>query len=456
MIQLRRVAVGFAGFVFVGVCFASGEAAGQVSMSPAKSHGGSTQLTAAAEDREVKEIADLLDQWTGQSEILEQAASRLRPILNQNPKNYRALKEVARYQIMLGYRHQTWAQYDGYAYELGAYEPGALEGAEMTIRKALEINPKFAEGFALLGYIQQQQTNLDEAVATFAKAEALGTNDPWLQIYWARTEENRGYPRVAEAHWKKAADTHTSSPKALAAIRSHLIAEAIKRGDHETAVALYRETIRSRPTNAWTRAEFATYLSESLGRNDEALAEARATLAIMDYTIGHHMLAMILYAKWADLVSEGKVNAAEPYFREAEGIHPDLDDVMVTRGATEKGEKLAKALIALKGVSIDARYKDGTTALLLATNKNRVATVRYLLDLKANPNIGDRNGWTPLLSAADEGNREIVDMLLQRGADIHARLDGKSAATLAAEKEHFKLAEYLAKREAEASPALVR
>src|SRR6185312_9772624 len=158
--------------------------------------------------------------------------------------------------------------------------------------------------------------------------------------------------------------------------------------------------------------------------------------------------AMVLYAKWADLVSEGKLDAAEAFFREAQAINPNLDDVMVYGGATEMGEKLAKALIARKGVSIDARVEDGTTALLLATNKGRPATVRYLLDLKANPNIADKNGWTPLLSAANVGNREIVDLLIQRGADIHARLLGKDAAQLAEEKEHYKLADYLGKREA--------
>ena len=92
------------------------------------------------------------------------------------------------------------------------------------------------------------------------------------------------------------------------------------------------------------------------------------------------------------------------------------------------------------------RVEDGSTALLIATNRNRVDVVRVLLDLNANPNVQDRSGWTPLLSAADEGNAEIVNMLLAKGADLKATLQGVDAAAFAERKGNRDLAAMLRKR----------
>jgi ankyrin repeat protein len=71
-----------------------------------------------------------------------------------------------------------------------------------------------------------------------------------------------------------------------------------------------------------------------------------------------------------------------------------------------------------------------------------------LLDLNANPNISDQSGWTPLLSAADLGNAEVVNILLANGADIQAKLQGLDSAALAARSGNPSLAYFLRQRAA--------
>jgi tetratricopeptide (TPR) repeat protein len=395
---------------------------------------------------DVKAARDLIDSWSGQSELLDQALEKLTRVLAVDPENYLALKELARYQLMTGYINSRYTKYQSHIYTVGNFTPGTLEQAEATIRSALRINPRFAEGYVYLGYIQFEQSKLEEAEKSLNLAEEIGTDDPWLDLNLAELYSAKSENLAAEKRWQHVLQRGTSNIKARSSAYNFLIESYKQAGKHDKAVALSKEQIKLNPTNAWLRGNLATYLSETLGRNDEAITQARAALKIMDYGIGHRILAIALYRKWADMELQGRKTVAEKYFQEAYGDYPQTNLVMAYEASIPGGEGLAKALVKIKGVSIDARTEDGSTALLIATNRNRPKTVQLLLDMNANPNIHDNSGWTPLLSAADEGNSEIVDMLLGRGADVKARLNGASAADLAERKGNVDLASLLRKR----------
>ena len=102
----------------------------------------------------------------------------------------------------------------------------------------------------------------------------------------------------------------------------------------------------------------------------------------MNYPVGRQLLAKASYCRWGELMAQGREAEAEPYFREAQSIQPNLNNVMVYDGSTPNGERLARTLLK-KGVSIDARADDGSTALLLAVNRNFPDAVRFLLALHA-------------------------------------------------------------------------
>jgi ankyrin repeat protein len=67
------------------------------------------------------------------------------------------------------------------------------------------------------------------------------------------------------------------------------------------------------------------------------------------------------------------------------------------------------------------RSQRRTTPLNLCTIKNRIDVARMLLDAKADPNIGNKYGWTALHNVSDRSYLEFMKMLLDSGANIEAR-----------------------------------
>jgi tetratricopeptide (TPR) repeat protein len=404
-----------------------------------------TQASAVNPEQELDAARRLLDSWNGQREILRQADEKLTVVLRREPLNYRALKERARYHLMQGYLHERWVDSGRRYYQVGAYVPGATEAAEAAVREAIRINPKFAEGYVLLGHILQEQTRLSEAAKALEHAESLGTNDPWLHLNWASLLSVQGNREAAAERWRRVLNDRTATLKASSVAYGYLIGQHRRAGEHDKAIALWEEQIARDPTDAWLRGGLGKYLLEELGRYDEAIKHLRSALAIMDYGVGRQLLAKAYYRKWAELVAQGKEAEAGPYFEQARSARPNLTEVMVYDASTPNGDKLARALMK-KGVSIDAKLEDGSTALLLAVNRNFNDAVRFLLDMKANPNVVDRKGWTPLLSAADEGNLKVAEMLLAHGADIRATRHNLNAPAIAERKGHVELAALLRAR----------
>lgn len=47
--------------------------------------------------------------------------------------------------------------------------------------------------------------------------------------------------------------------------------------------------------------------------------------------------------------------------------------------------------------------------------------MRTLLQYKADPNIADQRGWTPLIISVYQGHERIVNLLLEFGCDIEKK-----------------------------------
>ncbi len=104
-------------------------------------------------------------------------------------------------------------------------------------------------------------------------------------------------------------------------------------------------------------------------------------------------------------------------------------------GAARKGDTAAVQSLLEAGADVNAKNKDGSTALMKAVR--HTDTIRALLaggsDVDAKSNYGD----TALLEAANIGHTDTVRALLQAGADVNAKdKDGYTALTLAAWKGH--------------------
>ncbi|XP_065105028.1 M-phase phosphoprotein 8 isoform X2 [Paramisgurnus dabryanus] len=86
-------------------------------------------------------------------------------------------------------------------------------------------------------------------------------------------------------------------------------------------------------------------------------------------------------------------------------------------------------LLIKKGVKVNARQKNGTTALMHAAEKNFLTTVAILLEAGASVNAQTLGGETALMKACKRGNADIVRLLLEYGADCNIMSKHKSTAS---------------------------
>ncbi len=94
-------------------------------------------------------------------------------------------------------------------------------------------------------------------------------------------------------------------------------------------------------------------------------------------------------------------------------------------------------LLQHEGVDINARFRDGFTALMMASLTNRPAIVKLLLRKGADVNARTSHGATALMLASGKGSIEIVRLLLESGAELNAKeTSGWTALTHATQNGH--------------------
>jgi uncharacterized protein len=69
---------------------------------------------------------------------------------------------------------------------------------------------------------------------------------------------------------------------------------------------------------------------------------------------------------------------------------------------------------------VNAANEYGATALWIAAARGNVQVMKLLLDAHVNPNGALLSGETPLMTAVDNGHTDVAKLLLDRGADVNA------------------------------------
>lgn len=97
-----------------------------------------------------------------------------------------------------------------------------------------------------------------------------------------------------------------------------------------------------------------------------------------------------------------------------------LRDVALNR-AVSAGDSMAVRQLLAQGANpnTDATYGYNFTPLRIAAAQGDTQIMNLLLDAGANINAQDNDGWTPLWDAALAGRLQAVELLVKRGADLH-------------------------------------
>jgi len=95
----------------------------------------------------------------------------------------------------------------------------------------------------------------------------------------------------------------------------------------------------------------------------------------------------------------------------------------------EDSPKVAALLLASPKLNVDATNAVGETPLMMAALKGRLDWARKLIERGAKV---QKPGWSPVHYAATGPNTELLEMLLDRGADINARAPDMSTPLMVA------------------------
>jgi uncharacterized protein len=120
----------------------------------------------------------------------------------------------------------------------------------------------------------------------------------------------------------------------------------------------------------------------------------------------------------------------------------DLDQQLLK--SSEAGDIAAVRRLLREGASVNSKYQDGTTALMLAASNDRTEIVRLLIDKGANVSARTIRGETALSGAAGFAKAGTLKLLLDYGADPSvAYNDGGTVLVTAAERGNSDAVELL-------------
>jgi ankyrin repeat protein len=146
----------------------------------------------------------------------------------------------------------------------------------------------------------------------------------------------------------------------------------------------------------------------------QALAAAGLALCLPELAFGG------VYDDWFRAIKRNQDDEVRSLLKR--GVDPNTVDE--ERGDTgliiavrEESTNVFNLLLQARDMKLDARSRNGDTALMLAAYKGNMAAVRALLDKGAEAN---QTGWTALHYAAASGHNDIVQLLLDRYAYIDA------------------------------------
>ena len=197
----------------------------------------------------------------------------------------------------------------------------AREKAHELFRRAQELDPRLADAYVFAAYPYLHQQDLSSAGRMASKAESLAPDSPRVHQLYAYLAKRRGdYPQVIQ-RCRRVLET-TDQRVLHAHAHAELARAYAKLERHGLAERSYLEVIEREPRSAWAHVNYSRFLT-SVDRFDEAIAEARKALELMDFVRGHEMLAHAYYSKGAHLYWDvGQREEAAPWFRRATRENP--------------------------------------------------------------------------------------------------------------------------------------
>ncbi|MHC4096327.1 MAG: ankyrin repeat domain-containing protein [Planctomycetota bacterium] len=163
---------------------------------------------------------------------------------------------------------------------------------------------------------------------------------------------------------------------------------------------------------------------------------------------GNKNMAQFLIAKGADVNAEEEYLHRTPLFYASKNGHQEVVEVLIAKGANVN-VKDKHGLTALHWAALEG-HKDAVELLIThGVDINTKAEQGLKLTWYDASTVGGKEtnpGGTALHWAAIQGNKDVVELLIARGADLNLKNNrDKTPLTLAKEKKHKDIVKFLRK-----------
>ncbi len=270
-------------------------------------------------------------------------------------------------------------------YNLGStlLDQRRLPEALASYRRALEIQPNFAEAHGNLGIVQHQLGHLEEAVRSYRRAVEIKPDFVMAHYNRANALLQLGQLEDAAANYRRALELQPEFAEAHCNLG--IVLQQLGRiGD---ALTSFRRALDFRPEFVVAHYNLGNALTE-LGKFDDAVSSYRRAIQIDHNYPGAHNNLGHAFTKL------GRVNDALASYRRAVEINPDFAEAHNNLGNTLKDCRLLEQAVASYGRAleiqpgfVDAHYNLGNT--LKELGKFRDAVASYQRALAINPNFAE-------------------------------------------------------------------
>lgn len=305
--------------------------------------------------RQLEEAERLIEAWPERDNALSDAQRIVDAVLARDPD----VSDAYRLRAMILMR-------DGYI-SGDDYRQDALVHAERSVDTAIAKAPDNDRAHVLRADIYRLTGRSAQARADLTRAEALAPDNPWIQFAWSDHDFEDKQWNSAARRCREGAKRAPDDIEIQVYARSCLIRYHAQAGEDDEVERLHRERIAIKPSAAWSYGSYAQFLQCRPGRRDDAIAQAKAAIAIMNYGLAHRPLAVALYLRWADEVRAGQSVRAEATWREARA--QGAVDVAALIEEACSGRPLYDTLFALRATG-RARMYAPDEAILLAAKRH--------------------------------------------------------------------------------------
>ena len=260
---------------------------------------------------------------------------------------------------------------------------GQLEDAAECYRRAIALNPHYAEAYSNLGYVFEAQGNLNEAVALYRKAIEFNPNLIPAHQNLGFSLLNLGQSDAAEESLRRVialAPGHATALQSLGVI-------AAQRGDFLQAETLLRRALELQPDYADAHNNLGNLFMETKRLPEAEVSYRRALELQPDNASAHYNLGNLL-------METNRSDKAEASYRRALELNPDYADAHNNLGTfllqakrLSEAEASYRRALELKPDYADAHNSLGT--FLFKNNRLQEAEASYRRALELKPDSAE-------------------------------------------------------------------